>query len=298
MRRNMYLSDDFNVDDIEEEEEEPEEEKFESEEIVVNLWRTSLHGAEIGLKKEIERAARSRQFTKEMEEQGDITFKDRDRKEIIGLNLGFFNTDGDSPLGKKYGKDADKNRRIVVKTFSALTEGGGGGRWTGSIEQSLTESLVLSAGERDPLPAFIVNIPGYDFLIRIVRAHTMTGARYVFPLIDEDTNETRIFEISAARMTLGSDFKVKEVATGKKVADIDGKMLDLGGKWEIKLRDKELYGNRVFRRILILFACATKWLPEANETLEKLLKAIKKGYNFDPTGHEISLFRNPRRARR
>jgi len=172
------LSDEFSVDDIEEEKEEPEEEKFEAEEIVINLWRTSLHGAEIGIKKEIERAAKSRQFTKEMEETGDITFKDRNRKEIIGINLGFFNTDGNSPLGKKYGKDADKNRRIVVKTFSALTDSGGGGRWTGSIEQSLTESLVLSAGERDALPAFIVNIPGYDYLIRIVRAHTMTGARY------------------------------------------------------------------------------------------------------------------------
>ena len=43
------MSDEFNVDDIKEEEDEPEEEKFESEEIVVNLWRTSLHGAEIGL---------------------------------------------------------------------------------------------------------------------------------------------------------------------------------------------------------------------------------------------------------
>jgi len=290
------LSDEFSVDDIEEEEEVPEEEKFESEEIVVNLWKTSLHGAEIGFKKEIERAARSRQFTKQMEEQGDITFKDRNRKEIIALNLGFFDLDG--PLKEKYGKDADKNRRIVIKTFSALTKGGGGGRWTGSIEQSLTESLVLSAGERDPLPAFIVNVPGYDFLIRIVRAHTRAGARYVFPLIDEKTNQTRIFEISASRMTLGSDFNVKEVATGKKVADIDGKLLDLGGKWKIRLKDKKLYDNRVFRRILILFACATKWLPEANETLKKLLKGIKKGYKFNPTGHEISLFRNPRRLRR
>ena len=292
------MSDEFSVDDIKEEEDEPEEEKFEAEEIVINLWRTSLHGAEIGLKREIERAAKSRQFTKEMEETGDITFKDRNRKEIVGINLGFFNTDGNSPLGKKYGKDADKNRRIVVKTFTALTEGGGGGRWTGSIEQSLTESLVLSAGERDALPAFIVNIPGYDFLTRIVRSHTMTGQRYVFPLIDEKTNETRIFEISAARMALGSDFKVKEVATGKKVADIDGKLLDFGGKWNIKLKDKELYANRVFRRILILFTCVTKWLPEANETLQKLLKALKKGYKFDPTGNEISLFRNPRRLRR
>ena len=155
------MSDEFNVDDIEEEKEEPEEEKFEAEEIVVNIWRTSLHGAEIGLKKEIERAAKSRQFTKEMEETGDITFKDRNRKEIIGINLGFFNTDGDSPLGQKYGKDAELNRRIVVKTFTGLTQGGGGGRWTGSIEQSLTESLVLSAGERDALPAFICNIPSF-----------------------------------------------------------------------------------------------------------------------------------------
>jgi len=35
------LSDEFNVDDIEEEKEEPEEEKFEAEEIIINLWRTS-----------------------------------------------------------------------------------------------------------------------------------------------------------------------------------------------------------------------------------------------------------------
>ncbi|MFX1520951.1 MAG: hypothetical protein ACFFCD_13620 [Promethearchaeota archaeon] len=291
------MSDKFNVDDIEKEEQVPPEEKFEAKEIEINYWRTPLHGAKIGIKKEAVRAAQSRQFTKEMDVWGDITFKEKERKEVIGLNTGFFDLDDDSPLAKKYGNDADKNRRIVIKTFTELTETGGG-RWTGTIEQSLAESLVLSAGERDPLPAFIVGIPGFDYLTRVVRSHTMTGARYVFALIDEKTNETRIFEISAARMALGSDFKVKDVGTGKKVADIDGKLLDVGGRWTIKLRDKELYDNTVFRRILILFSSAAKWLPEANETLNKLLKAIKGGYKFTPTGNELSVFFNPRRYRR
>jgi hypothetical protein len=291
------LSDEFNLDDIEKEEEVPPEEKFEAEEIEINFWRTDIHSAEIGIKRETERSARSRQFTKEMEEQGDITYTAQDRKEIIGLSMGFFDLDDDSPLRQKYGEDAEKNRRIVLKTFTELTDKGGG-RWTGTIEQILTESLVLSAGERDPLPVFIVNLPGFDYLTRIVRAHTLSGERYMFPLIDEETHKTRIFEISANRFSLGADFRVEDVSTGKRVADINGHLLDIGGKWDIKIKDEALHDNNFFRRIIILFTCAVKYLPDANEALEKLLKDIKKGYEFEPNGHELSLFYNPRRYRR
>lgn len=270
------------------------------ERIIVNYWATKLHSDTVGIKKQAQQRAASRQFTKGMEIQGEVEFKGKDSKRmVIAFNEDRWKLDDDGELVKKYKKKeiAKLHRRIILKTFTELEEEKGG-RWTGTLESSLIDSMSMSIGTRKPLPMFKIILPGDKYVYNLYRTHTITGQRYMFYLMDKKTQELRHFEIEGQAFAIGEDFRVEDSATGKKVAYIDGKVIDLGGKWEIKLKDKELAANSTFRQILILFACLSKFIGDVNESVTDLYKQItKKKYKFVPDAYERSFYKNPRMRR-
>lgn len=293
------MSDEFSHEDLISEEDEAEEKPQVVEEIEVDFWKTKAHGQTMGIKQEQQWQAASRQFSKTMEIRGIVKYKkDKDKSQIIGLNNGFWDTEeADSPLNKKFGEHANLNKRLVIKTFTDLKDEGKGGKWTGSIELSLTESLLASIGNRHPMPIFIVILPRFKYNFKIMRVHTRSGQRYVFPVISEDGKDIEFYEIEKKRGSIGLDFKVEDGRTEKEVAIIDGKKLNIGGKWIVKIKNKDLAGNRIFRQTIILFAAACKFLDEILENIENLYESYKKDYDFKPIGHEMSLFYNPRMKR-
>ncbi|NHI93831.1 MAG: hypothetical protein EAX96_15190 [Candidatus Lokiarchaeota archaeon] len=290
------MSDEFSQEDFIDEEDMAEEQAQVVEEIEVNFWKTKAHGQTVGIKQAAQWQAASRQFSKTMEIRGIVKYKkEKENAQVIGLNQGFWDTeDPESPLNKKFGENADLNKRLVIKTFTDLKDGKGG-KWTGSLELSLTESLLLTIGERDVMPVFILIIPRYKFNYKLIRAHTRKGARYMFPLISDDGNNIRFFEIEKKGASWGLDFRVEDARTEKEVALVDGKVIDIGGKWVVKIKDKELAGNRIFRQTLILFAASCKFLEDIEKNIKALYEAYKKkDYVFQPIGNEMSLFYNPR----
>ena len=291
------MSDEFSQEDFIEEVDMAEEEKIETiQKIEVNFWRTKAHGQTMGIKQEQQWQAASRQFSKTMEIRGIVKYKKgKENAQVIGLNQGFWDTeDPESPLNKKFGEFANLNKRLVVKTFTDLKDDKGG-KWTGSLELSLTESLLLTIGERDVMPVFILIMPRFKYNYKLIRAHTRKGARYMFPLISDDGKEIRFFEIEKKGASWGLDFRVEDARDEKEVAEVDGKKLDIGGKWEVKIKDEELSKNRIFRQTLILFAASCKFLDEVEKNMKALYEAYKKNnYVFQPIGHEMSLFYNPR----
>ncbi|MHA1298950.1 MAG: hypothetical protein ACTSO9_05840 [Candidatus Helarchaeota archaeon] len=293
------MSDDISEEDLilEEEmaKEEDEDEIFE--EIVVNFWRTGWHDAAFGIRQLDQYRARSRQWTAAMQVRGDVTFKDKkDKKYIIGFNEEAWQEDDDGKLSKK----ADLNSRVIIKLFTELKDNKGG-NWAGTLELSILESLVLTIGERvGPLPVFYIILPRYPYVIRMVRSHTRMGQRYVFPIIDHKKKDpVRIFEIEKKMVSLGLDFKVEDAFTEKEVAKVDGKLLDFGGKWIIHIKDKSLKNNRIFRQVIVLFACLCKYIEDVNENIKTLHEqVVKKKFKFFPDQHERSMFFNPRISRR
>ena len=291
------MSDEFSQEDFIDEEDEAEEEKPQViEKIEVNFWRTKAHGQTMGVKQEAQWQAASRQFSKTMEVRGIIKYKkEKENAQIIGLNQGFWDTEEpDSMLNKKFGEFAKLNKRLVIKTFTDLKDDKGG-KWTGSLELSLTESLLLTIGERDVMPVFIMIMPRYKYNFKLIRVHTRKGARYMFPLISPDGDTIQFFEIEKKGASWGLDFRVEDARTEKEVAEVDGKKLDIGGKWIVKIKDETLAKNRIFRQTLILFAASCKFLGEVEDNIKALYEAYKKeNYEFKPIGHEMSLFYNPR----
>ncbi len=340
--------DNYSSEDIASEKEDVELGRESYSRIEIDLYKTKMHGAMVGVRQQAQYMSKSRQFTKNTEVVGEVTYfygyeeeKERDGyKEVITINEFFWETEKKSQLYKKAKeefKDYDPAkysklmRKAVIKSFIGLDKNRveNKGRWTGSIEESQIFSLALTFGEKDPLPLFFVNLPGYKYRIPIFRTHAVTGERYVFPLVEAETGIVTPFYIEGKRFTPGSDYSVFNPCTMETVAKIDDRSLNVGGKVDIQLYEEfdDLNRNKVFRRILILFSVLSKYLAEICDTYKTIHRALtaQKGYkkdlgkaddpasvnekykkamqkmkflkNYTVSPHELSLHYNPRRVR-
>ncbi len=255
--------------------------------IEVDFWKTSAHMNELGIHKGLKYSAKSRYFTNKYEIEGDITIDgNKDKRHVIAYNE------------KSWKEKELMARDLKIRTFTPIKEGKGGS-FTGGIELSTTESLIQSYHIKDdPGVILIVNLPQNRNLYRIIRSRRYKGWKFAFPLIPEKDGESlRVFEIKG-KVGLGLDFEVTEKE--RKIADIDGKKLNLGGKWEIEIFDEALSGNRTFTKILSLFACACKFLEAGEKTVKELFKKFddpKSDFKFFPDREELDLFKNPRRLK-
>lgn len=255
--------------------------------IEVDFWKTSAHISELGIHKDLKYSAKSRYFTDKYEIEGDITVDgNKDKREVIAYNE------------QSWKAKELMDRDLKIRTFTPIRDDKGG-TFKGGIEISTTESLIQSYHiKEDPGVILIVNLPQNRNLYRIIRSRRYKGWKFAFPLIPEKDGEAlRVFEIKG-KVGLGLDFKVTEKE--RKIADIDGKKLNLGGKWEIEIFDEELSKNKTFTKILSLFACACKFLEASEKTVKELFKKFddpKSDFKFFPDKEELDLFKNPRRLK-
>jgi hypothetical protein len=258
--------------------------------ITVDYWKTKMHTAVIGIKKDIEYQAKTPQFTKEYEIKGAVYFND-DKSgnefttQVIAINKNDWEV---KPL----------ERRLMLRTFTTL-EGDKGGRYMGGIELSMLESLELSMAAGDkPLACLIVTLPDYPYLTRIYKIRRITGDSFCFILPPPETTDRFLVIELAWKAGAGNDFNIKE--GDEVIGDIDDKVLDIGGKFEIAIKKEEYQNYKELHQILVLFCCAMKYLKETEDDIEKLLKQVqkKKGIletNFKPFLSELDFFKNPRK---
>ncbi|MHA1584616.1 MAG: hypothetical protein ACTSWL_05135 [Promethearchaeota archaeon] len=306
--------DDYNYQDIDGEKESIQMSRQWYKKIDVDLWATNVHLATTGIRIHDQYRAQSRQFSKNMDVEGDVKFfsytpedlkKDykerghaklvKDYKEIIAINKSFWEyKKKDSIIYKEAQKHSDEydpesyaklNRRLVVKSFSELKRDkekkGTAGRWRGSIEESIIMSLNSIFGENrgKARPFFYITLPGYRYRLALWRTHTFVGDRYVFTLPNPKTGELTTFRIKGQRFTAGKDFKVYNAETKEYVARLNERALNIGGKVTIKFREEpefeDLNRSVVFRRVLILFSAIIPYLKDVNAKYHHIHKALK-----------------------
>ena len=311
--------DDFSAEDIDGEKEAVLMSKQWYKRIEIDMWMTRVHMATMGIRQQDQYRAQSRQYTANMEVKGDIAFyayspedlnkpfKERKRpvkvldyKEIVGYNRGFWDeTDKKSPLYKQAEQSAEDYdpteyakllKRLVIKTFSELKRDkkkkGHAGRWRGTLEESVVLSTNAMFGENrgKPRPYFYLNLPGYNYRLLLWRTHTFIGDRYMFTVPHPTTGELTTFRIKGRRFTPGKDFKVYNAETREKVAEIDDRMLNIGGRITIRFRGEpefeELNRSTVFRRTLILFGVLIKYLTPINKKYKMLYKGLKRKQKY------------------
>lgn len=306
--------DDFSLEDIDGEKEAVQMSRQWYKKIEIDTWLTKMHMATTGIRQKDQYRAQSRQFTKNMEVIGDISFyayspedlskpykerkkekKLKDYKEIIGYNTSFWNhEDKESVIYQQALKTSQEYdpveyakliRRLVVKTFTELKRDkkkeGHAGRWRGTLEESILMGVdgVFGENRGKARPFFYINLPGFKYRISLKRTHTFIGDRYVFTIPNPKTGELSTYRIKGRRFTPGKDFKVYNAETREKVAVIDDRMLNVGGKTTIRFRGErefeDLNRSVVFRRVLILFGIMLRYMKDIDRKYHHIFKALR-----------------------
>jgi len=169
-------------------------------EIVVDIWKTGAHKAEMGHKKLQEYRAKSNQFTAD--------------SDIIGKIDG--DSEGYLTIRKKPWEAGKAEQRLILKYFTQKMS------YKGTLEEmiGLSHSRTIASG--NPLQVCAINLSNHDNLIMLERITRWKGKKkelFTFMMIDE--GKLLSYRIEADRFTLGSDWDVYN-HHDQKVAKIDG----------------------------------------------------------------------------
>lgn len=240
--------------------------------ISVDLWKTSLHGKEIGINQQEVYMAKTNQFTRDMNIIGEIKEKGEENG-TIGVREGIIDS------------------RLVLKAFS------GSMTFLGTFEECLSLELSVKGSLHHAYPVFRVILPRYDYVVELRKMHggPLISEKYAFFMnIDDKFNE--FFTIGQKRLSRGDDWFVRN-SKKEVVAKIDGKMFDIGGEWDVKIYSPNLAKEKEFTTVLILFAGFRRYEKQVIKRIGHNFEAYKKGKAFKPDNDEMGLYKNPRSKR-
>ena len=248
--------------------------------IVVDLWRTSAHGAEIGIKKNTQYRAKSRQFTKDTDIIGEIKEDGEDKGYV---------TYRDDPWNAEI-----PDKKLVVKYFTNSMN------WKGSMEELIGRGVAQSISAEKGMPSFIINLANEEYLIpleRVQKRHSMNKDIYAVIIIDEKTDKAYPFSIEEDRLTLGSDWDVFDMRK-EKIGHIDGSKFNIGGKYDIEVNEEAPTYHKRLVDVLILFSTSLKFREDVEKKLDKTIDLLKKSESeIKLSKEEAMLFMNPRRIK-
>lgn len=247
-------------------------------EIVVDLWKTDAHGVEMGIKKDMQLRAKSRQFTKDTEIIGNVKKNDKEAGYVSFRTV---------PWEQEL-----PNKRIIVKLFTKSVN------WKASLEELVARGVSQSISAEKGLPSFIINVNSNSLLIpleKVQRHGSFDRAIYSFIIVDEKTNYAYGYSIEADRLTIGSDFDVFDVQHNK-IGKINGSKFNIGGLYKIEIDSKSPFYRKEIDEVLILFATLIKFLDDVEKKLFECIKVMKKGKEpIKISDEETRMYENPRR---
>jgi hypothetical protein len=255
-----------------------------------DLYATDLHSDEMGMRQAEVWRAKSRQFSKDAEIIGKISeaqrkshkddMPDLEKSGFIILRDSLWNNAPD-----------ELSRRLVIKLFSNR------GGWIATLEEMIAEEYTLSYTSGLPIVSFVIMTSESEIVTHI--RQTLKGAFGMesftfFMLGPEKTFD--VFRIERKRVSAGIDYKVVRLKGEDDVAEIDSKLGDIGGEFQVKIKDPVLAKNEWFCRVLQCFAVMNRFRDDIKEKIDKGLRKWLKG-KYDPRlhRHEISLLANPRK---
>lgn len=246
--------------------------------IEVDMWKISASTKEMGLKKQDQFRAKSRQYTKDTDLVGHIK-EDGKTTGYVAIRKDPWKTD-----------DQEK-RKLVMKTFTEPIN------WRGTLEELTGRSVLNTIASKNPSPVFVINLHKFErliFLRKVFITHSLNMNVYAFEIVYDD--RTDLYHIHKGRVSIGDDFDVF-LNGGKKVAHVDGKIFDIGGQWDITFAD-DFKPPIELEKVLVLFAGAIKYFDKLDDRLLEVAEKVEKGeVTIHLESQERMLYLNPRRIK-
>jgi hypothetical protein len=260
------------------EEKKKKEERISYSHIDVDLWRTKMHKEEWGIRLDAQRAQKDRQWTRDMDAIGTVKVDGEDYG-LLAIRENLWK--GKDPL----------ERRFVMKLFSPS------GYWRASIERLQGESFANSHATKEPCPAYVCIFKHTRNLFRIRRlSHfpRFQGQIFGFSYLDEN-DIFQSFVIDDKRLRFGSDWVIKNIHN-KVIAKINGKFLNVGGRFKIDIFEEKLAKDKTFYNMLILFSSTLRFYRNIKKNIKKSLKELKiSDTEVKLDDSESNLYLNPRK---
>ncbi len=252
--------------------------------IRVDLWKTRFHRDKMGIKKQDEFMAKSRQWNRDLSQIGDISEKDKNFGKIA-IREGFWDDVKDK-----------QSRRLVLKLFSDSIS------WLGTLEEMVGEELEGEYARSKTMikhtvkPYFKVVSAKYSYVTPLRQERKRI---FKFHKVDAKEKSIELFVLKETRWSRGDDWHVYSSRGNVKVAEVDGKLFDIGGEYTVKIFDEKLAKDRMFINVLIFFATSRRYQNDIKKKITDIRKDMLKG-KFTPkaTIAELNLSTNPRRLRR
>ncbi len=244
----------------------------------VDLWVTDLNPTEIGIYQRSRHMAKSRQFTKDMDIFASVE-TDEGRTGLLGFRK------------KLWKKNTGMEKRLVIKLFTAEMN------WRATLDLMLARSLQLTHGAGGfPVTAFAANVSGHDQVIHIERsAYKWVGAPERFSFFILRDGRPRFYRLKRDWINIGDDYTLYDEHEHK-VGKLEGKVLNIGGEWDVRVLREHADGPMI--AVLQLFCGMLRFNDECRWHLEDLVDDLHAG-KFVPKieAQETDLYMNPRRMR-
>jgi hypothetical protein len=243
----------------------------------VDLWLTDINDVEIGFFRQSRHRAKSRQYSKDSDVIGEVDING-ERTGLLTYRRGAW----DDSQGMK--------KRLVVKLFSPDMA------WRGSMECLLGRSLQLTLGAHGlTVLCFNVNLTGHDQIIQVERS------AHKWPLIPEDYSfflsddkKARFYRLRRDWISIGQDYTLYDAA-GVKIGHLNGRVLDLGGRWDVRIRED--HDNPRLSGVLQLFCGMLRYRSACMRHVQALTRQVRRGELLpEIEAQEAELYLNPRRA--
>ena len=248
---------------------------------IVDLWVTDLNTTEVGIFRHSRYQAKSRQFTSDM----DIFAEVIENGERVGL-LGYRS----DLWEKKTGMD----QRLVMKLFSANMN------WRATLDMMLGRSLQLTHGAKGiPVPAFSVNLNDHDQIIQLERSASkwpgIPESYSFFVMKDLKDGRPQFYRLCRNWVNIGDDYLLFD-EHNRQIAKLNGRVLNLGGKWVVEIEEGE--SGQHLDMVIQLFCGMLKFHDACLNHLTDLYGNMKRG-KLQPKleTQETDLYLNPRRVR-
>lgn len=244
----------------------------------VNLWLTDINDVEIGILKQTQHRAKSRQFSKDMDVIGEVR-ENGERTGLIAYREGLWKA------------EEQRQRRLVIKLFTDKMN------WQASFDMMLARSLQLTHGANGfPVTAYSVNIEGHEQIVQFERSAykwPFLPEKFSFFLLREDG--PHFYKLRRNIVALGADYTLYD-QHDRKIGLIDGKWITLSGVWNVRV--DAAHADPRLDCILQLFCAMLRFNDDTRRHIWQLSRGIRAG-RIEPVleTQESDLYMNPRRVR-
>jgi len=251
-------------------------------EMRVDLWRTRFHGEKIGIRQDAQhRHEKGFQWSKDMEPLGEVK-EDGKQTRLLGLRKVLWEPEEGESFNEKY------ERRLIIKSFTKSA-------WVATVEELTSQEIKNSVATGKELPAFMCLLSGIGHTVSVEQMKSVYGRTFAFT-VETKNREFEALRLRERRFSFGSDWDVFRAGPmTERIANVDGKFMNVGGAWDIKFFDSELAKNKALTETLILFAATLRFHKEIRQKIDDTVKAIENGdYRLRIEKQEYDLLRNPR----